>query len=417
MSANAGSSVEPLAAAWQRFKTVCVTGTQGKTTTTSMLAAILAAGGEPGARMTTLGAWVGDTAIGGPSSRRLAAFLDAATAAGARTIAVEVVSLALATGFARGFPADIAVFTNLLDEHRQTHATREAYVRAKAELFMHLRRPGIVVLNAADPVSAELASVAPEGAACMAYAARAVAAPCASLPLALQAKTVRPARDGTQIALEPSKLADALGGSLSLRVVGAHNADNALAAAVAAATAGFGAEAIKRGLAEFEGLPGRFQIVSQKPWVIVELAHTPGALKSVLESVRGVMKSEKSSGTVTCIFGCGGERNRERRPLLAKVAASLADRVVVTTDNPRNEDPAAIARDIEAGFADTRAKVKRVRELDRRRAIEGAVLDADPHDVVVIAGKGHESVQEVRGRALPWSDVKVARVALARRSG
>lgn len=415
MTSDPESNLAQLAAAWQRFKAICVTGTRGKTTTTSMIAAIVAAGGEPSARFTTLGAWVNDAAVGGPPELRLRAFLAAASAAGVRSIAVEVVSLALATGFASTFPADVAVFTNLLDDHAPLHGTRDAYLRAKAELFVQLRPPGTAVLNASDAASAEIARLAPAAARRLAYAAGPVAPACASLPLVLQAKAVRSTRDSTQIELEPGALANALGGALTLRLPGAPNAAAALAAAVAAHAAGFAAEAIKRGLTGFEGLPGRFQVVSQRPWVIVDFAHTPDALRAVLESVRSVLAAEKSTGSVSCVFGCGGERNHERRAPLARVAGSLADRVIVTSDNPRSEDPAAIARDIERGFAEARPQLVRLRELDRRLAIEGAIRDARPDDAIVIAGKGHETVQELRGRRIPWSDADVARAALARR--
>jgi UDP-N-acetylmuramoyl-L-alanyl-D-glutamate--2,6-diaminopimelate ligase len=415
MSADAGSNLAQLAAAWLRFKTLCVTGTKGKTTTTSMLAAIVAASGEPEARYTTLGAWVNGAAVGGPPDRRLEGFLEAARDAEARAIAVEVVSLALATGFARTFPADVAVFTNLLKDHDAVHGGRDGYLQAKAELFVHLRPEGAAVLNAADAASAEIDRLTPAAARRAAYAVGDPAPEWTSLPLTLQARTVKTTRDGTEIVLAPGDLAGALGGSLSLRVVGAPNAHNALAAAVAAHAAGYPADAIQRGLAGFEGLPGRFQVVSQRPWVIVDFAHTPDALRRVLEAVRAVLKAEKSTGSVTCVFGCGGERSHERRAPLGHVAASRADHVIVTADNPRSEDPAAIARDIERGFADARAEVTRVRELDRRRAIEGAVHAARPEDVIVIAGKGHETVQELRGRVVPWSDVEVARAAVAAR--
>lgn len=415
MTSAAGTEIAQLAVAWQRFKSLCVTGTNGKTTTTSMLAAIVAAAGEPAARFTTLGAWVDATAIEAPPTERLAPFLAAAAAAGARSIAVEVVSLALATGFAGRFPPDIAVFTNLMDDHRKTHGSPDAYREAKAKLFARLRPGGAAVLNAADPASAELARAVPAGVTRLGFAAGPADPAWADASVTLQTRSIKASQVGLQLALQPGALADALGGSLTLAITGAHNAGNALAAAVAAHAAGYAPAAIRKGLSDFTGVPGRFQTVAHKPWVIVDFAHTPDALRSVLQTARAIGLSDGSAGTLTCIFGCGGQRNRERRAPLARVAGALADRVVITTDNPRGEDPAAIATDIERGFGDPPAKASWHRELDRRSAIETAILAAGPDDVVIIAGKGHESKQEVRGRELPWSDVEVARAATARR--
>ncbi|RYZ03489.1 MAG: UDP-N-acetylmuramyl-tripeptide synthetase [Myxococcales bacterium] len=392
--------------AW-RFRALCVTGTNGKTTTTAMIAAIIAAAGEPAAFSSTVGAWVGGRAIDLPRRERLLPFLAAAAEAGARSIAVEVVSLALATGFARTCPPDVAVFTNLMEDHYKLHGSREGYLAAKAKLFTNLRPHGAAVLNAVDPESRAMANAAPAGTALLAYATGEVATANAALPLALQARKVSAAVDGMHVSLAPSALGEALGGALALKVTGAHNASNALAAAVAAHAAGFPAAAIERGLASFAGVPGRFQIVATQPLVIVDFAHTPDALRTVLVAAREL----GARGQLTCVFGCGGDRNRERRTPLGRVAGALADRVIITTDNPRSEDPLEIAADVERGLREA-SSGSFVRELDRRTAIEAAIRAARPEDVVLIAGKGHETTQEVRGRELPWSDVEVARGVL-----
>ena len=196
---------------------------------------------------------------------------------------------------------------------------------------------------------------------------------------------------------------DDLGG-IGLKLRGAFNRENALAAAAAARALGIDEDAIKRGIESVDRVPGRFDAVDEgQPFtVLVDYAHTPGALQVALESAR-----ELARGRVICVFGAGGDRDRDKRPLMGKVVAKLADVALVTSDNPRSEDPAAIATAV-AGDLDLEI------ELDRRTAIERALEQAQPGDVVVIAGKGHEQGQEIAGRKLPFDDREVVRNALRR---
>jgi UDP-N-acetylmuramoyl-L-alanyl-D-glutamate--2,6-diaminopimelate ligase len=193
-------------------------------------------------------------------------------------------------------------------------------------------------------------------------------------------------------------------GDIRLRLRGGFNIENALAAATAARALGIGEEAIKEGIEALDRVPGRFDEVNEgQPFtVIVDYAHTPSALETALEAAR-----ELARGRVICVFGAGGDRDRAKRPLMGQVVTELADVALVTSDNPRSEDPAAIAEDIVDGL-DLEV------ELDRRRAIERALEAAREGDVVVIAGKGHEQGQEVAGRKLPFDDREVARDALRR---
>ena len=207
--------------------------------------------------------------------------------------------------------------------------------------------------------------------------------------------------DGTRFGLR-TPWGDA---EIATHLVGRFNVENALAAAASSGLAGIPLDAIVAGLGTLPGVPGRLEVVtSGRPFaVIVDYAHTPDALDNVLRAVRPL-----ATGRVTCVFGCGGDRDRGKRPEMARVACALADRVVLTTDNPRSEDPLAIIAEIRAG-ADARVEV----EPDRRAAIERAIADAEAGDVVLIAGKGHEQGQEAQGVVTPFDDRAVAREVLA----
>jgi UDP-N-acetylmuramoyl-L-alanyl-D-glutamate--2,6-diaminopimelate ligase len=391
-----------------QIETVGVTGTNGKTTTTSMLAAIVAASGQVPSRVTTVGSWVG-------SRRRevevdFASFLDTAAhaiRAGSTTLAVEMTSRALAAGFARRWPARVGVFTNLTRDHLDRHGSPEAYLSAKAELFALLPRGGTAVLNASDEASALLERILPTGVRCVTYADT-TAPRCTAASPTLAASGVRCDRDGVTIALEPTGLGARLGPTLSLRVLGRVHAENALAAATAADALGLPVSAIREGLELFTGVPGRFEVVARDPLVVVDYAHTPSALSGTLETARELVRP---GGRVLCVFGCGGERDEGKRPMMGRIADELADRVLVTSDNPRGEDPARIAWMVEEG-ALGRATLDR--ELDRPRAIDRAVREARPGDVVIVAGRGHERVQDLGAEKRALSDVAEATAACLR---
>jgi UDP-N-acetylmuramoyl-L-alanyl-D-glutamate--2,6-diaminopimelate ligase len=380
-----------------------VTGTNGKTTTTSMVAAIVAAAGQPSARVTTVGSWVDKELIPAPNPvDEFVATVECAVARGVETIAVEFTSKALAGGAARRWRPDVGVFTNLTRDHLDMHGSPEAYLAAKAQLVIGLAPGGTAVLNGDDPASALLAELVPPDVAVRWFSRR---GPDRGCGLAAEHVAISPA--GTRISLARGELADQLGGTITLAIVGGVHAENALAAALAAHALGYSADAIGRGLATFAGVPGRFEVVARAPLVVVDYAHTPDGLNGTLVTARQLCRD----GRVICVFGCGGNRDRGKRPEMGAIADANADVVVVTTDNPRHEDPRAIAVEILAGFAAPRARW--IVELDRARAIETAIALARPADVVVIAGKGHERVQEIAGTAIPFSDAEVAREACA----
>jgi UDP-N-acetylmuramoyl-L-alanyl-D-glutamate--2,6-diaminopimelate ligase len=389
-------------------RVACITGTNGKTTTTSMVAAVAAAAGLTPARITTVGSWVGDERIATEVSiEAYEETLRRASERGADAFAIEVTSQALAAGFAPPWPVDVAVFTNLTHDHLDYHRTMEAYLAAKARLFVGLGPAAAAVFNAADEASALLDEITPPGVRRLWYAARPLDPACAGVELALRAAALRPHRGGTHIELEPSPLADALGGSLRTPLVGAPFAENALAAACAGAALGLDPAAIGRGLASMPPVAGRFEIVIERPLVVVDYAHTPDALGHALRTARALVAGE--GGRVSCVFGCGGGRDAEKRPVMGRVAAEFADLIIVTTDNPRHEDPAAIADAVASGARGGAAEVRR--ELDRAAAIGQALAWAGPGDAIVIAGKGHEQQQEVGEGALPFDDGEVARQA------
>jgi UDP-N-acetylmuramoyl-L-alanyl-D-glutamate--2,6-diaminopimelate ligase len=382
-------------AAHARLRTVGVTGTNGKTTTTSMVAAIVAAAGEPAARVTTLGAWVdGERVTGADLVDEFLLAVERAVDRGVKTIAVEMTSKALAAGVARKWRPDVGIVTNVTRDHLDHHGTPEAYLAAKAQIVIGLAPGSTAVLNADDPAVALIAELVPEGITTLQFSQR-------DPNCALVAKRIEVSATGTRI-----ELAGIVDGTLELSVVGAVHAHNAMAAALAAHALGYGTDAIRRGLAAFTGVPGRFEVVARDPLVVVDYAHTPDGLTGTLATARAL------APRVICVFGCGGNRDRGKRPEMGAIADGAADVVILTSDNPRHEDPHAIAAEILAGVPVRHAEW--IVELDRARAIERAISIARPTDIVVIAGKGHEQVQEIGGAVLPFCDADVARALRSR---
>jgi UDP-N-acetylmuramoyl-L-alanyl-D-glutamate--2,6-diaminopimelate ligase len=298
---------------------------------------------------------------------------------------MEVTSHALELHRVRGIRFSAAVFTNLSQDHLDFHPTMEAYFRAKARLFTPDYSARAIV-NGDDPRGALLAVSAQ--------------IPTESVTMA----------DAADLALDAMGSSFSIGGHpVRLGMAGAFNVMNALEAAAAARTLGIDDAVIARGLAT-AAVPGRFERVDAgQPFaVVVDFAHTPDGLERLLRAARDTMPD---GARLLCVFGCGGDRDRTKRPLMGALGADLSDLAIVTSDNPRSEDPAAIADEMLAGVAEG-ARNKVVVELDRRSAIERAIGAARPGDVVVIAGKGHEQGQDVQGVVTPFDDREVARVAL-----
>jgi UDP-N-acetylmuramoyl-L-alanyl-D-glutamate--2,6-diaminopimelate ligase len=392
--------------AHRALETIAVTGTNGKTTTTSMVAAIVAASGEAPACLTTLGSFVGGQKIdAGPPEAEFLQTVESALGAGVKTFALEVTSKALRGGWAQQWPAKVAVFTNLSRDHIDMHSTPEAYFAAKAQLFMQVAEEGCCVLNAGDENAGLLAEAIPDRIPIYWYSTSP-----SERPLTLTATKVESTRRGLHITLASSELADALGGELHLPIIGDVHADNALAAALATHCAGYGPDAIVAGLEAFSGVRGRFEVVAPIPLTVVDYAHTPDGLRGTLETARQLVAPGAS---LRLVFGCGGERDQGKRAEMGRVAHTMADYVILTNDNPRREDPARIAEHIQSGARGAGARWQVC--LQRELAIREAITDAGAEDVVVVAGKGHESTQEVQGREIPMCDRELATAALALR--
>ncbi|MBV8499525.1 MAG: UDP-N-acetylmuramoyl-L-alanyl-D-glutamate--2,6-diaminopimelate ligase [Candidatus Eremiobacteraeota bacterium] len=371
-----------------------ITGTNGKTTTSRMIAAILNEGGVPCGVVGTVGAEFGDDAwqLGNttPLPPELHASLARMRDSGARAVAMEVSSHALALDRVEDVRFRVAVLTNVTRDHLDFHQTLEAYAAAKRRLFAAARA---CVLNADDVRGVRWAAeLAREGRDVVTYGS--------SPGATLAAQEIEVLPDGSRFRVD--------GAEFVLHLPGRFNVWNALAALGAARHLDVDATTAARALASLQRVAGRMEHVRGDGIdVVVDYAHTPDALTHALESLR-----ETARGAVTLVFGCGGDRDQGKRSEMGAVAARLADRIIVTNDNPRSEDPRVIAKEIVAGMAG-RAHVI---ELDRRRAIERAVGEAHPGDVVLIAGKGHEAHQIIGDRVLPFDDAAVARAALSLRS-
>ena len=392
----------------QQLLSVGVTGTNGKTSTTRWTGACLARLARPVAQTTTLGSFLDDEPFA--TTRDFAGFLATMRAgldAGGRFAAIELTSEALARGFARAWPCRVGVFTNLTHDHLDAHGSVEHYLASKAQLFVNLPPGGVAVLNASDPASELLAQVLPAGVRVVRYAVPSRGEPSGTPEL--RATRVELGWDGTRVALERGGELAGAPESLHLRAIGAIFAENALAALAAALVAGVPAADAALALAGAPVPRGRFEVVSTGigPRVVVDYAHTPDALERTVATARRLC-----TGSLAVVFGAGGDRDRDKRGPMG-VAASAADRVVLTSDNPRSEDPARIADAIRAGI-DARVDVRV--ELDRRAAIRRAIRDAAEDDVVLVAGKGHELEQTIAGQTRPFDDAAEARAALAERA-
>lgn len=382
----------PLAAAvWghpsRAMAVLGVTGTSGKTTVTHLLQAVLDAAGMPCGVIGTLSG-VHTT----PEAPELQARLAAERAAGRRAVAVEVSSHGLDQGRVNATRFAVGVFTNLSQDHLDYHHTMEAYFEAKARLLTAAFTDRAVICID-DRWGRRLLE-------------RVEATPgVAAHPYSLD--------DAADLHTGPSGASFTWAGvRVELPLAGRFNVANALAAATTARLLDIAPATIAAGLSAVAPVPGRFERVDagQPFTVLVDYSHKPAALEQALATARELVGP---GGSLAVVFGCGGGRDAAKRPVMGEVAARGADRVVVTSDNPRAEDPASIITEILGGVPEGAAGAAVVAESDRRRAIELALGDARPGDVVLIAGKGHEATQIVGDRQLPFDDREVAGRALA----
>lgn len=391
---------------------VGITGTNGKTTTSYLLTSIFEAAGIRCGRIGTVGYRIGNREVEAarttPEAPELQRMLREMVADGCGACVMEVSSHALTLRRADRLHFAAAIFTNLTRDHLDFHRDMEAYFLAKRRLAELLPENGIAVTNLDDPRGRDFAA-----------AARRPVTYAIDSPADVHPGALTYSLDGLSFEAGTPR------GTLRLKspLVGRPNAYNILAAAAAAMALDLPFNAIERGIAQLSNVPGRFQVVSSPAddvRVVVDYAHTDDALKNLLETARPL-----ASGRVITVFGCGGDRDRTKRPLMGAVAARLSDLVILTSDNPRSEDPNQIIEEVKRGIvvppgrpSTGASSIKSTPYLaipDRKSAIERAVLEAAAGDLVLIAGKGHEKYQVIGDRTLPFDDVEVARATLARR--
>jgi len=381
---------------------LAVTGTNGKTTVTFLVRCCLETAGNKCGLLGTVvydtGAGVSSSSLTTPDCLTIANAQRQMVDAGARYMVIEASSHALAQDRLAGIDFQAAAFTNLTGDHLDYHKTKENYLAAKTRLFADLAPRATAVLNRHVPESETIAR-ATRARLCW-YAV--------DEPTDLSARIESMTVEGTRFLLEYRGRRE----RVSTPLLGRYNVANHLAAAGLCLAAGLDLGAVAAGLSSLPGVPGRLEKVAEDGdvAVLVDYAHTDDALQHVLTTLKPLCR-----GRLIVVFGCGGDRDKTKRPRMAAVAERLADVVFVTSDNPRTEDPEAIIRDITAGFRSPRSEIMIV-ESDRRKAIDLAIESARAADIVLLAGKGHETYQIIGARKFDFSDKDIARRCLQERS-
>src|SRR5947209_9871807 len=386
----------------RRLKLSAVTGTNGKTTTTFLIKHICEKAGLRCGLLGTVRYEIADRVLPAvrttPESLDVYDLLAQMVNAGCKAAAMEVSSHALAQERVRGIEWDVAVFTNLTQDHLDFHRTMENYFEAKAQLFHDLasqskKKKASAVINIDDRYGEKL------------IGRLAGKTPVVTYGLGMHAD-FRASNYRTEFAGTSYQL-DAYGRSYLVRVplIGRFNVANSMAALAAATVMGVNLRAAILSLARSPQVPGRLELVPAKRQfqIFVDYAHTDDALRNVLKTLR-----ELKPRKLIVVFGCGGDRDRKKRPLMGRVTDELADHAIITSDNPRKENPDAIINEVEKGFRSTHYE----KIVERAEAIRRAVAMAQPRDLVLIAGKGHEKYQEFADHTIPFDDIQVARRAL-----
>ena len=386
----------------RKLKLAAVTGTNGKTTTTFLIKHICEKAGLRCGLIGTVRYEIGERVLPAirttPESLDLQELLAQIANAGCRAAAMEVSSHALAQDRTRGLEWDVAVFTNLTQDHLDFHGTMESYFDSKAKLFGQLgsqkeKAKPVAIVNIDDRYGEQMLNKIDKRVAVITCGMSARAD--------FRASNYRVEFSGTSYQL------DARGKSYLVRVplIGRFNVANSIAALAAANALGISLRDAVLSLSKSPQVPGRLEIVSAKRQfqVFVDYAHTPDALQNVLKTLR-----ELEPARLIVVFGCGGNRDRQKRPFMGEIADRSADYAIITSDNPRKEDPNAIIDEIEKGVRSDRYE----KIVDRTEAIGRAISFAQPRDIVLIAGKGHESYQEFADHTIPFDDIQVARRAI-----
>jgi len=385
----------------KKIKIIGITGTNGKTTTSLLIESIFNIAGAPCGVIGTISYRTGKDHFAAshttPDPVLINSLLRRMSDSGLKTAVMEVSSHALDQERVAGLLFDTAIFTNLTHEHLDYHGDLEHYFQSKAKLFSSVKKSGLCIINSDDPWSGRLMRNL-KGRPVMTYGLKKKA----DIKAVIRELSV----DGSRFLI---KTKDGAKITLKTKLIGLHNIYNILAAVSAGISHKIDLEEIKRGIEEIGSIPGRLEPVraGQKFKILVDYAHTQNALENVLRFLKAVKK-----GRIITVFGCGGDRDKTKRPLMGKVAQRLSDILIITNDNPRTEDPAMIIRDIKRGI--DKEKKNYFIIPDRRRAIKKALGRAEEADIVLIAGKGHEKYQLVAESKIPFDDRKVAILALRR---
>ena len=386
----------------RRLKLAAVTGTNGKTTTTFLIKHICEKAGLRCGLIGTVRYEIGERVLPAarttPESLDLQELLAQIANAGCRAAAMEVSSHALTQERVRGLEWDVAVFTNLTQDHLDYHGTMENYFESKAKLFVQLarqqkKRKPVAVVNMDDHYGEQLLDKIGKKISVITFGM--------GVRADFRASNYRMEFGGTSYQL------DARGKSYLVRLplIGRFNVANSMAALAAANALGLNLREAVLSLGKSPQVPGRLEMVpaKRKFQVFVDYAHTPDALLNVLKTLR-----QLEPGRLIVVFGCGGDRDRQKRPLMGRIADQNADYSIITSDNPRKEDPDAIISEIEKGFGSDRYE----KVAGRAEAIARAIALAQPRDIILIAGKGHETYQEFVDHTVPFDDIQVARRAI-----
>ncbi len=402
----------------RQLHNIAVTGTNGKTTCSQWIAQALSLLGKKCAVVGTLGIGFSGEAARPllpssnttPDALHLHRSLLTLCQQGAQALSMEVSSIGLDQGRVNGMQFQTALFTNLTRDHLDYHHTFERYEAAKNILFDW---PGLqhAVLNLDDPMGHRLAArlAKNKSAATVGYQLGVQGAPTETL---IRARFVQATARGTAFTLQ----SDWGQTELEVALLGEFNLSNLLGVAGVLLVSGYKLDEVSRVLTRLQPPPGRMQRlgIEGEPMVIVDYAHTPDALQNVLEALRPVAHAR--AGDLVVVFGCGGDRDPGKRAQMGDIAAQLADLVLLTNDNPRNEDAKQILDDIRQGITPAYAEHSLFVIEDRARAIEMVICNAEPADVILVAGKGHEPYQEISGIKYPFSDIEQARAALQKRA-
>ncbi len=386
--------------------TAGVTGTNGKTSTTHLLASMLQAGGHHVVCESTLGHFFdGEEVAIEPSERGFYASMRRAAAAGFRHAVVEVTSKALMNGYAEKWRFDHGLFTNLTRDHVAEHGSWEHYLASKAQLFVHLGPGCTAVLNACDESALLLDRAIPADVRRVWYGAPSRGPALCAADLA--AERVEPTLAGTHVRLAPSPFAEELGREVTLGLIGEVYAENALAAAAFALTNGLAAGAVQAGARACSRLAGRFEVVSERPYVVLDYAHTPDALARTCDTARRLAGSAR----LLVVFGAAGGYDSPKRSAMGEAVGARADLAFVTNENPKHEDPLAIIDALERGCRRAGKAAVRV-VVDRTEAIRRALDEARDGDFVLVTGRGRDEGMWTRDGAVAYSDVDVIASAL-----